>query len=117
MTRWNSSGIGGFHVCSRLSYAAAAGTALSLPRTRVMTAESTSASSGSITRSLSWSVFDGATDSSGTRSPDDGRRYWTRLWWVILSPPGGRGCDLGGRVEDGDLDAAAARLSSPGPGA
>ena len=53
MTRWNSSGIGGFHVCSRLSYAATAGTAPSLPRTRVMTAESTSASSGSITRSLS----------------------------------------------------------------
>ena len=45
-----------------------------------MTADKTSASSGSMTRSLSWSVFDGATDSSGTSSPDDGSRYWTRLW-------------------------------------
>ena len=51
-----------------------------LPRTRVMTADRTSASSGSMTRSLSWSVFDGATDSSGTSSPEDGSRYWTRLW-------------------------------------
>ena len=49
-------------------------------RTRRMMADSTSASSGLMTRSRSVSVLDGAICSSGTSSPVVGRRYWTRLW-------------------------------------
>ena len=51
-----------------------------LSLTRAMTAASTSASSGEMTRSRSTSVLDGAMCSSGISSPVEGSRYWTRLW-------------------------------------
>ena len=52
----------------------------SAPRTRVLIADRTAASSGPMTRSRSVSVLDGAMDSRGTSSPVAGSRYWTRLW-------------------------------------
>jgi hypothetical protein len=53
--------------------------AVASPRTRPMTADSTSASSGLITRSRSASVLDGAICRSGTSSSVVGSRYWTIL--------------------------------------
>ena len=47
-----------------------------------MMADSTSASSGVITSSRSWSVLDGAICSSGISSPVAGSRYWISEWWV-----------------------------------
>src|SRR5256714_11672969 len=61
------------------------GTVAASPRTRLMMADSTSASSGLTTRSRSESVLDGVIWSRGTSSPVLGRRYCTRLWCVISS--------------------------------
>jgi hypothetical protein len=79
MFRWNSSGMGGFQTRSRTSYETMSGTAPPGPRTRLMIADKTSASSGDTRSSLSVSVLLGATCSSGTSSPFEGSRYSVML--------------------------------------
>ena len=88
--RWNSSGAGGIQVRSCRSRPRTSGTAPPASRIRLMTALSTSASSGLTTRSRSVSVLDGAICSSGTSSPVPGSRYWMRLWWESSSSSSAR---------------------------
>lgn len=51
-------------------------------RSRATIVESTSASSGEMTRRSSVSVFEGAMCRSGMSSPVESRVYWTKLWWL-----------------------------------